>query len=68
MVDSSVCVDHHSSEHISDITEDSSLIDKFFMTPKQYNTVMESDEIEDNIWMDVYNKKKRGKHPRKLFK
>jgi hypothetical protein len=38
------------------------------MTPKQYNTLMESDEIEDIIWIDVYNKKKWGKHPRKVFK
>jgi uncharacterized protein YuzE len=38
------------------------------MTPKQCNTVVESDEIEDNIWIDVYNKKKQGKHARKLFK
>jgi hypothetical protein len=57
IANSSGCVDHHSSEHIRDITENSSHIDKSFMTPKQYNTVVESDEIEDNIWIDVYNKK-----------
>jgi hypothetical protein len=67
IVDYSEVVDHR-SEHVRDVCESSSHLDNSFMTPKQYNIVMESDEIEDNIWIDVYNKKKRGKHPRRLFK
>jgi hypothetical protein len=45
----------------------SSSIEQIIKTPEHFNTVLESDDVEDNLWIDVY-RKKRGKHPRKLFK
>jgi hypothetical protein len=45
----------------------SSSIEQIIKTPEHFNTVLESDDVEDNLWIDVY-RKKWGKHPRKLFK
>jgi hypothetical protein len=66
--DTSTCSVPHSLGADNDNTKDSSHIEELIMIPKQCNTVVESNEIEDNIWIDVYNKNKQGKHPKKLFK
>jgi hypothetical protein len=68
LADTSTCLVPHSLGADNDNTKDSSHIEEIIMNPKQCNTIVESDEIEDNIWIDDYNKKKWGKHARKLFK
>jgi hypothetical protein len=65
--DSCISIDCQSPE-IDKITLNQSIsIEQIIKTPEHYNTVLESDDEEDNLWIDVY-RKKRGKHPRKLFK
>jgi hypothetical protein len=61
IVDSPVSVVERDSLQIS------TNIDQIIKTPEQYNPILESDDVEDNLWIDVY-RKRRGKHPRKLFK
>jgi hypothetical protein len=65
--DSSISVDSHITEVDRDSLKTSASIEQIIKTPEQYNTVLESDDVEDNLWIDVY-RKRRGKHPRKLFK
>jgi hypothetical protein len=65
--DSSHSVDSHISKVDRDSLKTSASIEQIIKTPEQYNTVLESDDVDDNLWIDVY-KKRRGKHPRKLFK
>jgi hypothetical protein len=65
--DSCISIDCQISD-VDEITMNNSIsIEQVIKTPEQYNTVLESDDVEDNLWIDVY-RKKRGKHPRKLFK
>jgi hypothetical protein len=65
--DSCISIDCQISE-VDEITMNNSIsIEQIIKTPEQYNTVLESDDVEDNLWIDVY-RKRRGKHPRKLFK
>jgi hypothetical protein len=65
--DSSSSVDSHITEVDRVTLKTSVSIEQIIKTPEQYNTVLESDDVEDNLWIDVY-RKRRGKHPRKLFK
>jgi hypothetical protein len=65
--DSSTSVDSHISEVDKVTLKPSISIEQIIKTPEQYNTVLESNDVEDNLWIDVY-RKRRGKHPRKLFK
>jgi hypothetical protein len=65
--ESCISIDCQISE-VDKITMNNSIsIEQIIKTPEQYNTVLESDDVEDNLWIDVY-RKRRGKHPRKLFK
>jgi hypothetical protein len=64
---SCISIDCQISE-VDEITMNNSIsIEQIIKTPEHYNTVLESDDVEDNLWIDVY-RKRRGKHPRKLFK
>jgi hypothetical protein len=65
--DSNHSVDSHISEVDRDSLKTSASIEQIIKTPEQYNIVLEFDDVEDNLWIDVH-KKRRGKHPRKLFK
>jgi hypothetical protein len=64
---SSISIDSHNSEVDKVTLKPSSIIEQIIKTPEQYNAVLESDDVEDNLWIDVY-RKRRGKHPGKLFK
>jgi hypothetical protein len=65
--DSCNSVDCHISEVDKSTLNPSISIEQIIKTPEQYNIVLESDDVEDNLWIDVY-RKRWGKHPRKLFK
>jgi hypothetical protein len=65
--DASISIDSHNSKVDKVSLKPNSIIEQITKTPEQYNTVLESDDVEDNLWIDVY-RKKWGKHPRKLFK
>jgi hypothetical protein len=65
--DSCISIDVQISEVDETSMINSISIEQVIKTPEQINTVLESDDVEDNLWIDVY-RKRRGKHPRKLFK
>jgi hypothetical protein len=65
--DSCISIDCQIPEIDKGSLNQNSNIEQIIKTPEHFSTVLESDDVEDNLWIDVY-RKKRGKHPRKLFK
>jgi hypothetical protein len=65
--DSCISIDCQIPEIDKGSLNQNSNIEQIIKTPEHFSIVLESDDVEDNLWIDVY-RKKRGKHPRKLFK